>query len=300
MPQITKPIVLDETVKQTNEALIEGLARIAEAVEQGGGGEREAAYVKITYDDLKELRDTNKLVPGTFYRIIDYKTIIYDRNAFSSEKPFDIIVQATDVNKLSENAKAVKTNLIAEMVDLNDFKFLFCQYADDPTLGDYAGGIFPDDNTGCITGFIKFENNKLYVDIEDGTYTDYYEFIELVDFEGETYGRWQKFDAADIDEESDYAYKIFFLTNAFVQDGKLYSLDSLNANFEAWDIKYCLDNDTKRFTFASAESEHKAFRYKDDMTYIHCRYEDGDEEGSYCWAYLNNSDNRELDDPELD
>ena len=83
--------------------------------------------VNTTWQELVTLRNTNKLVPGTFYRITDYVTEVFaglnkykrykrvgsDEVAFeydcyltSAKHQFDIIVYATGVNTLNENAYA--------------------------------------------------------------------------------------------------------------------------------------------------------------------------------------------------
>ena len=66
--------------------------------------------VRITYSELKQLRDSGELSPGTWYRITDYETTVYNNaNACAAGHPFDILVLATDVNQLSEDAKAVRS-----------------------------------------------------------------------------------------------------------------------------------------------------------------------------------------------
>ena len=68
---------------------------------------------EITWADLKELRDTNQLVPGQQYRIIDYVTTTngagcQDESIITSSAghQFDIIVTADTINTLNENARA--------------------------------------------------------------------------------------------------------------------------------------------------------------------------------------------------
>ena len=64
--------------------------------------------VSTTYSELKALRDSAGLSVGTWYRITDYETTVYNNaNARAAGHPFDILVLATDVNQLSEDAKAV-------------------------------------------------------------------------------------------------------------------------------------------------------------------------------------------------
>ena len=79
--------------------------------QQGAGGSAGvdiSLVVSITYAELKALRDSNGLSVGTWYRITDYETTVYNNaNARSAGHPFDILVMATDVNQLSEDAKAV-------------------------------------------------------------------------------------------------------------------------------------------------------------------------------------------------
>ena len=64
--------------------------------------------IRVTYSELKQLRDNSALSPGTWYRITDYDTTVYNNaNARAAGHPFDILVMAIDVNQLSEDAKAV-------------------------------------------------------------------------------------------------------------------------------------------------------------------------------------------------
>ena len=67
------------------------------------------SIIPITYDELKQLRDTNMLVPGQQYRITDYVTTVANyNNAWSAGHPFDIIVTADSNNKLNEDTRAIQ------------------------------------------------------------------------------------------------------------------------------------------------------------------------------------------------
>ena len=83
-----------------------------DSLKQQGGGTTPAIDVSLvvstTYAELKALRDTSGLSIGTWYRITDYDTTVYNNaNARAAGHPFDVLVMATDVNQLSEDAKAV-------------------------------------------------------------------------------------------------------------------------------------------------------------------------------------------------
>ena len=101
-------------IKGLNEKILEfeQLKREVDSLKQQGGGTTPAIDVSLvvstTYAELKALRDTSGLSVGTWYRITDYDTTVYNNaNARAAGHPFDVLVMATDVNQLSEDAKAV-------------------------------------------------------------------------------------------------------------------------------------------------------------------------------------------------
>ena len=63
---------------------------------------------EILWAGLVALRDAGELIPGQQYRITDYTCTTVQANTQSAGHQFDIIVTADDVNKLNENAKAIK------------------------------------------------------------------------------------------------------------------------------------------------------------------------------------------------
>ncbi len=62
----------------------------------------------ILWADLKAKRDAGQLVPGKWYRITDYTLKTSHMKTTSEEHQFDVLVIATDTNKLSEDAKVLK------------------------------------------------------------------------------------------------------------------------------------------------------------------------------------------------
>lgn len=77
--------------------------KINNIVIKGGG----SAAVDTTWAELKSMRDNSQLTVGCLYRITDYETIISGVDVQSAGHVFDIVVLATDVNMLSEDAMAV-------------------------------------------------------------------------------------------------------------------------------------------------------------------------------------------------
>jgi hypothetical protein len=74
--------------------------------------------IKVTYDELVDLRDTSSLEPGVFYRIIDYEFTSTDPEVISAGHRFDIIVLALSENVLSEDARAIQHEFTEEEQEL--------------------------------------------------------------------------------------------------------------------------------------------------------------------------------------
>ncbi len=72
----------------------------------GGGGGGADLSVKVTYAELKALRDGGQLVAGQSYRITDYTTLTAGSGSAAAGHDFDIIVSAIDAHTLNEDARA--------------------------------------------------------------------------------------------------------------------------------------------------------------------------------------------------
>ena len=80
------------------------------------------SIINITYDKLKKLRDNSNLKPSQYYRITDFvTTVANDLKAQSAGHPFDLIILATDKNKLQEECYAIQHE--------NDTYFANCNLA---------------------------------------------------------------------------------------------------------------------------------------------------------------------------
>ena len=125
---------------KTDNSLLTTAKNIVDAINEIWGNlnelwNRMTDYLKgiyhVTWEELKELRDTGKLVPGHRYRITDYiTTIANDPEARSAGHPFDIIVLATATDTLSEEAHAIRSardtdNYFAD-ANLNAWKLWYC------------------------------------------------------------------------------------------------------------------------------------------------------------------------------
>ena len=71
--------------------------------------------LKVTYDELVDLKTQSLLQPGVFYRITDYECTVYDNSdAKAAQHRFDIIVLALSENVISEDARAIQHEFTEE------------------------------------------------------------------------------------------------------------------------------------------------------------------------------------------
>lgn len=117
----------DSTVINDNNSTIETLLNFKTQIERLAIT-KDKLYKSIIYSDLKELRDNSNLIPGAYYRIIDYNCTTTQKDTKAVNNQFDIIVKAIDDCTLSEIASAcpsVGVNYY-DNCNLNAWKIWYC------------------------------------------------------------------------------------------------------------------------------------------------------------------------------
>ena len=228
---LTSPIV--------TEAYIKGKWR-----PQGSDGDGETGkYIEVEYDALKELRDSGNLKPGSFYRITDYECTTSQPGTRSAGHRFDIIVQALDEKTLSENASAIQH----EYTDIYEGSFMYIgENTENKYLHiDAVEVILDRDNTKTIlhrfdaSGVIESDSPFWWVYIDN----DHYSYI----FNDEIYT------VAPVEIDGVWHFRGYAQEDLVNGDDCTVDIASLyfsNSNLAAWKLKYCLDNDEKRFGWA--------------------------------------------------
>ena len=251
--------------------------------------------ISLTYSELKSLRDNKQLVAGQQYRITDYVTTTAQQNTQSVGHPFDIIVTADYVDKLNENARAINhPNTISAIVVLSSDEsyFIYERYsAGDDTTNGYAWAM---NSTG--EGFSTIEEAN-----ENGIEWGNIDSTSLIysDTITPSVGDILDMDGTDV-EVVDFSDSV---NNDYFANSKL----------EAWQLKYCLDNDVDRFSWADDNSSFYAaikVYQEDEVFSVVCRRyvygdntndESGYENYQIAWApfntdYENISDITDWDD----
>lgn len=70
--------------------------------------------IKVTWQELVDLKNQSALEPGMFYRITDYEFTSTDSEVINAGHRFDIIVLALSENMLSEDARAIQHEFTEE------------------------------------------------------------------------------------------------------------------------------------------------------------------------------------------
>lgn len=242
--------------------------------------------ISTTWANLVSLRDGSKLVSGAYYRITDYNFVTSKLGVQSGNHPFDIVVLAISESMLSETAYAVRhagDHYFEREVTEGGIEWLYSIYADEyaENYGDepvdhaddiHAADVFCDSdylehpNTGDVVPVLYKTNVEEY-DFDDPDYEDAYFYEGPYDLDGDEYDMWSKweFDGRGWNFVSQYA-----LTPIVVEDGELIvspipETKIVPVNLNAWELKYCLDNDKELFAWADTNGKGVVYYMKDEF-----------------------------------
>ena len=188
--------------------------------------ETKPAQTSITYAELKSLRDNSELVPGMFYRIIDYQCTTSQANTRAMNNRFDVIVQALSNNTLSENASADYHYNEDGSVD-GYFQFIKSQTTINiEWLFSLGAGGYGDGNNFSFNGLGYEENNEgdtVPVLYHEADFDDKWFYLGTYEFDDEIYDRWRLIEE-DTGEDGNYLwdskFKKYILTNIIVQNNQ--------------------------------------------------------------------------------
>ena len=115
---------------------------------------------KVTYAELKNLRDNSQLIPGCWYRMTDYETIVAPSKEYKSAgHQFDLIILATDINKLSEDCKACRHEGDTYFPEDTNFEAWEVKYCIDNDVNNYDW--VNDKNSKGIIYNLKDDRNNI-------------------------------------------------------------------------------------------------------------------------------------------
>jgi hypothetical protein len=104
-------------------------------------------------------------------------------------------------------------------------------------------------------------------DIDDPDYNDAYFYEGTYDLDGDEYDMWSKY---ELDGDEWVFMQQYALTPIVVEDGELIvspipETKTVPVNMNAWELKYCLDNDKDLFDWAETDGKGVIYYLKDEF-----------------------------------
>lgn len=241
--------------------------------------------IPILWADLVELRDNGELTAGAYYRITDYNFVTTKASVRSGNHPFDIVVLAVSESMVSETAYACRhqgDTYFQREVTTGGIQWLYTMFVDamEDNYGDildHADDLHPSDEfvdddvlPHPVSGDdvpVLYKTDIDEYDLDDPDYQDGFFYEGEYELDDETYDLWSKyeFDGRDWVFTSQYA-----LTPIVVEDGELVvsphqEVKTVPVNMNAWELKYCLDNDKTLYDWAIPEGKGVIYWMRDEF-----------------------------------
>lgn len=238
--------------------------------------------ILTTWANLVSLRDNGRLTAGAYYRITDYNFVTTKLGVQSGNHPFDIVVLAISESMVSETAYAVRhagDHYFEREVTEGGIEWLYTVYVDDyaENYGDepvdhaddiHSGDVFcyADTDIHPDTGEevpILYKTDANEYDFDDPDWEDVFYWCGTYDLDGDEYDLWGKY-------EDGVFMQQYALTPIVVEDGELIvspipETKTVPVNLNAWELKYCLDNDKELFAWADTNGKGVVYYLKDEF-----------------------------------
>ena len=244
--------------------------------------------IATTWANLVELRDNDELQAGSFYRITDYNFVTSKLGIQSGNHQFDIIVLAISESMLSETAYAARhagDHYFEREVTTGGIEWLYTlfvdsyadNYGDEPV--DHADDLHGTD-VFCAYDYdinpmsgdevpVLFKTDAEEYDFDDPDYDDMFFYSGVYDLDGDDYDMWAKYEY-DYDLDDLVFREQYALTPVVVEDDILTvspvpETKTVPVNMNAWELKYCLDNDKELFAWADTNGKGVVYYMKDEF-----------------------------------
>ena len=232
--------------KDSADQSIAGVRSVSDIINLAKETSSAAPLTKITYSELKALRDGAKLVPGMQYRITDYACTTITQDTQSAGHVFDIIVTADDERTLNAKAGAMKhegdtyfakSDLAKWQIwyDLNNDKTKY-DWADETNGKGVIYRMIDEYGNDCPYDFKNIQFKRYKITSNHSSLDDKYIGIDGLDIDGST-----------IPDKNDFKW---FYTFSFVDsDSTIKDTSTINPeetykNYAGYNIIKCFINPT--------------------------------------------------------
>lgn len=244
--------------------------------------------IETTWANLRSLRDNSQLVKGAWYRITDYNFITTKLGLMSGNHQFDIVLLAISESMLSESGYACRhagDHYFEREITEGGIEWLYTLFVDDyaESYGDepvdHADDIHSTDvfcnhtyDISPVTGDevpVLFKTDGEEYSIDEPDYDDRFYYEGTYDLDGDEYDMWGKYEY-DQDNEKWVFLQQYALTPIVVEDGEFIvspipETKIVPVNMNAWELKYCLDNDKELFNWAETDGKGVIYYLKDEF-----------------------------------
>ena len=281
----TKQEVDNRLSQKVDNATLDGYYT-AEEVDDLLSGFSPETMIETTWANLRNLRDNSQLVRGAWYRITDYNFVTTKLGLQSGNHQFDIVLLAISESMLSESGYACKhagDHYFEREVTEGGIEWLYTLYVDDygESYGDEPmdhqddlhssdefcdSGVLPHPDTGDDVPVLYKTATDEY-DLDDPDYDDAYFYEGTYDLDGDEYDMWSKYEF----HGDEWVFQMqYALTPIVVEDGELIvspipETKIVPVNMNAWELKYCLDNDKDLFDWAETDGKGVIYYLKDEF-----------------------------------
>lgn len=244
--------------------------------------------ISTTWANLVQLRDDGELTGGAYYRITDYNFVTSKVGIQSGNHQFDIVVLALSESMVSETAYAVRhagDTYFEREISTGGIEWLYTiyvdymgeSYGDEPM--DHADDLHSTD-VFCDSTYMEhpgtgdevpvlYKTDADEYDFDDPDYDDAFFYEGVYDLDGDDFDMWSKWEY-DFDNDEWVFTNQYALTPIVVEDGELVvspipETKTVPVNMNAWELKYCLDNDKELFAWADTNGKGVIYYMKDEF-----------------------------------
>ena len=238
--------------------------------------------IPILWADLVQLRDDGELTAGAYYRITDYNFITSKMGIQSGGHAFDVVVLAISEEMLSETAFAVRhagDHYFEREITTGGIEWLYTLFVDDyaENYGDepvdhaddlHGTDVFCDYDydehplTGDIVPVLYKTDAEEY-DFDDPDYNDVFYYSGTYDLDGDEFDLWAKYEDGVFMQQ--YALTPVVVEDDILTVSPIPETKTVPVNMNAWELKYCLDNDKELFNWADTNGKGVIYYMRDEF-----------------------------------
>lgn len=225
----------------------------------------------IAYDKWRKIDE--EYTWDSDWQVYVYTNILVENNSII----YDSLVREIDINNSSDvdtdiphcRGMLVENSIISHYREYVDFDFSNEDYAE----------LIPEELAFVTYDYLKYKNSVVPViydfDLGGENDGDAFYYVGTAEIDGVTYDKWRKIEGEGSSFDLNSDSKLYYYTDVVVENGFPFGDSAISdaVNILAWELKYCLDNDTSRFAWADEENGRGVIYWMRDEHGNECPYD---------------------------